>query len=85
MATVSSRELKENYGTHRITAHKEPVFVTNYGKDDLVLLSVEEYQRLQKLEKRSFHASEMPLDVLQFLDNLSIPEESKSFNHEAGH
>ena len=82
MTTVSSRELKENYGTYRITAHKEPVFITNYGKDDLVLLSVDEYRRLQELERRAFHASEMPEDLLQDLDNIAIPEEAKRYNHE---
>ena len=82
MTTVSSRELKEHYGAYRIRAHKEPVFITNYGKDDLVLLSIEEYHRLRKSEQRAFHASEMPEELLSSLERLDIPEEAKHYNDE---
>lgn len=83
MPSVTSRELKQNYGRYRVKAHQEPVYITNHGKDDLVLLSVDEYNRLRQLEKRAFYVTELTDDDLTAFDHVEIPDEAKAFNHEA--
>ena len=82
MAQVSSGELQKEFGRYRAIAHREAVVITNHGREDLVLLSAEEYRRLQELEERAFHVSEMSVDDLASLSQVEIPAEAKLYNDE---
>ncbi len=82
MAQVTSGELQKEFGRYRSIAHREAVVITNHGRDDLVLLSVDEYKRLRGLEKRSFHISALTDDELIDLENTSISIEASKYNHE---
>ncbi len=46
ITTLSSREFNQNRAKATRAARKGPVFITNRGKPSLVLLSVEQYQKL---------------------------------------
>ncbi len=82
MAQVSSGELQKEFGRYRAIAHREAVVITNHGREDLVLLSAEEYRRLQELEERAFHVSELSDDDLANLSQVEIPAEAKLYNDE---
>jgi prevent-host-death family protein len=82
MAHITSGELQKNFGMYRTMAMKEPVTVTNHGREDLVMLSIDEYRRLQRLEQRAFHASQMTDQELAALDTIVIPPEAARYNHE---
>ncbi len=82
MTQVTSGELQKEFGRYRSIAHREAVVITNHGRDDLVLLSVDEYKRLRLLEKRSFHISALTDDELIDLENTSISVEASKYNHE---
>lgn len=82
MAQVSSGELQKEFGRYRVIAHREAVVITNHGREDLVLLSAEEYRRLQDLEERAFHVSEMSDDDIASLSQVEIPAEAKLYNNE---
>ncbi len=82
MTQVTSGELQKEFGRYRSIAHREAVVITNHGRDDLVLLSVDEYKRLRRLEKRSFHISALTDDELIDLENTSISVEASKYNHE---
>jgi prevent-host-death family protein len=82
MAVVSSGEIQKEFGRYRAIAHREAVVITNHGREDLVLLSAEEYRRLKELEERAFHVSEMSDDDLASLSQVEIPAEAKQYNNE---
>ena len=46
ITTLSSREFNQDTGRAKRAARKGPVFITDRGKPALVLLTVEEYQKL---------------------------------------
>jgi hypothetical protein len=48
----------------------------------LVLLSAEEYRRLQELEERAFHISDLTAVELSSLSEVVIPAEAKLYNEE---
>jgi PHD/YefM family antitoxin component YafN of YafNO toxin-antitoxin module len=56
--------------------------VTSHGRDDVVLLSAEEYQRLRNLDRRAMHVSDLTDEELAALDNVEIPPEAARYNHE---
>ena len=48
ITTLSSRELNQDVSRAKKAAKNGPVFITDRGKPAHVLLSIEEYQRLDK-------------------------------------
>tara|TARA_R110001592_G_scaffold59905_1_gene181992 strand:+ start:237 stop:491 length:255 start_codon:yes stop_codon:yes gene_type:complete len=82
MVQVTSGEIQKEFGRYRSIAHREAVVITNHGREDLVLLSAEEYRRLQELEERAFHISDLTAVELSSLSEVVIPAEAKRYNEE---
>ena len=59
MEIVSSAEFQRNPGRYQDMALPEPLLVTNKRRERLVLLSVQEYRRLQRVDRQSLAASEL--------------------------
>jgi prevent-host-death family protein len=53
MKTMSAREAKNAFGLMIDTARAEPVCIEKHGRGVVVVVSVEEYERLSELEKRT--------------------------------
>jgi prevent-host-death family protein len=70
MARVPASEFQREFGRLRGVAHREAVSVTSHGRDDVVLLSAEEYQRLRSLDRRAMHVSDLTDEELAALDNV---------------
>lgn len=85
MITFTDAELQERFGHYREAAILQPVAVTHHGRDSVVLLSVEEYQRLKALDTRAaVYPWELPGDLAKALDDVVIPPEATKFNHDLG-
>jgi prevent-host-death family protein len=82
MARVPASEFQREFGRLRSVAHREAVIVTSHGRDDVVLLSAEEYQRLRSLDRRAMHVSELSNEARAALDAVEIPAEAARYNHE---
>jgi prevent-host-death family protein len=52
MTTLSAREAKYNFGRLIDTARAGPVVVEKHGRPVVVVLSVEEYERLKGIEAK---------------------------------
>ena len=50
MTTVAATDLKNRFGKIMDMARREPVIVQSHGRDTVVILDHEEYERLQRLE-----------------------------------
>jgi prevent-host-death family protein len=50
MQTISARDAKYNFGRLIDTARAEPVTVEKHGRAVVVVLAVEEYERLKTIE-----------------------------------
>jgi len=48
---VTSTDFQQNIGAYSDTAQREPIFITNHNRDRLVLLSVDDYNRLVNASK----------------------------------
>ena len=76
MARVPASKFQREFGRLRSIAHREAVIVTSHGRDDVVLLSAEEYQRLRSLDRRSMHVSQLTDKEIAALDTVEIPAEA---------
>lgn len=83
MMTVTSVELQKHFGPVREKALKEPVTVTHHGRESLVVLSIEEFNRLKSLDTRKhYYAWELPEDLAEALKSAKPSPESMRFAHE---
>jgi PHD/YefM family antitoxin component YafN of YafNO toxin-antitoxin module len=84
MATrVTSSEFQKGYGRYSSLAKREPVTITNHGRDELVILDADEYDRLRQLDTRVA----MPVEALseadlKRLEQSKIPDHTKELNGE---
>jgi prevent-host-death family protein len=82
VARVPASKFQREFGRLRGVAHREAVIVTSHGRDDVVLVSAEEYQRLRSLDRRAMHVSELSQEEIAALDVVEIPDEAAQYNHE---
>ena len=61
MQTLSARDAKYNFGRLIDTARAEPVTVEKHGRPVVVVLAVEEYQRLKMIESEHRAARVAPV------------------------
>lgn len=82
MISVTSAEFQKSFGRYREVAQREPVAITSYGRDSLVLLSAEEYRRLKQRDRRALHPWELDEDAVAALEAAQPPAEAAGFDHE---
>jgi prevent-host-death family protein len=72
MTKISSAEFQRNLGLYQDKALSEPVTITKNGRERLVLLSVNEYDRLKRRDQSVFRTSELPDEWIP--DAVRLPE-----------
>ena len=75
MLRVTAAELRKNFGRFQDRAPVEPVAVTRYGRESVVLLSAREYHRLKRLDRQALAAEERPEEVVEAIARAEMPEE----------
>ncbi|MCW2308981.1 type II toxin-antitoxin system Phd/YefM family antitoxin [Rhodobium gokarnense] len=75
MPSVSSTELIRKFGRYRDIARREPVTIVNHGRESLVLLSSEEYQRLKRRDREVLRLQDMDEGFLEALEKAEVPAE----------
>jgi PHD/YefM family antitoxin component YafN of YafNO toxin-antitoxin module len=79
---VSSAEFIKNYGTLADMALQEPVTITKNGRDRLVLISSEEYERMRRRDRRVIRAEDMSDEEIEEIMQQRVPEEYDYLNEE---
>ena len=68
MVRITAAEQQKQFGRYAREAQREPVAITHYGQDSLVLISAGEFKRLKALDdRRAYFAWELPEDVARAL------------------
>jgi PHD/YefM family antitoxin component YafN of YafNO toxin-antitoxin module len=57
---VTASEFQKAFGAMSDTALKEPVTITKQGRDHLVVLAADEYQRLKRRDRKVYATGELP-------------------------
>jgi prevent-host-death family protein len=73
MSTVSSTEFQRNVGPYRDKALAEPVTITENGREEFVLLSIEEYRRLKRRDRRAFAVEDLTTEQIEALEKATMP------------
>jgi prevent-host-death family protein len=59
MLSVTAAEFQRNIGRYQDEALKQPVSITRNGRERLVVMAVEEYQRLKRRDREVRAATEL--------------------------
>lgn len=84
MVKVSSAEFQKNFGRYQDVALTQPVTVTRNGRDRMVMLSVEEYQRLKRRDRRVMSVSDFTEADIAAIEAAEPPAEAAQFDRELG-
>lgn len=82
MITVSSVEFQRNFGRYQDVALTEPVAITRNGRERVVVLSVDEYQRLKRRDRQVLGLEDFTEADLQAIRAAEPPVEAAAFDHE---
>jgi prevent-host-death family protein len=75
---VSSAEFQKQFGTLADKALVEPLTITRNGRDRLVLLSVEEYERLKRRDRRVVRLEDFTEEEMALIAKADVPAEHTS-------
>jgi hypothetical protein len=82
MVRVSAAELQRQWGRVQDLALTSPVTVTCKGRDRMVLLSTEEYNRLKRRDRQVIGLGEFTDDDLNAIGSVKPSAAASAYNHE---
>ncbi len=82
MVRVSAGELQRQWGRIQDLALAEPVTVTCKGRDRMVLLSTEEYNRLKRRDREVMSLADFTDDDIAAIKNIKPSEAAAAFDRE---
>ncbi len=72
---VTASEFQQAFGMLSDKARHEPVVITKHGRDSLVVMPVEEWERLKRRDRRVGLAGELPEEWLEAVREAEVPAE----------
>jgi prevent-host-death family protein len=74
IARVTASEFQHSFGTLTDRARREPLVITKHGRDSLVVMPVEEWERLTRRDRRAGATADLPDDWLDAIQDAEYPE-----------
>jgi prevent-host-death family protein len=72
---VTASEFQQAFGALSDKARHEPVIITKHGRDSLVVMSAEEWERLKRRDRRVGLTSELPEEWVEAVRSAKVPDE----------
>ncbi len=72
---VTASEFQQAFGALSDKARQEPVVITKHGRDSLVIMSAEEWERLKRRDRRVGLATELPEEWVEAVQSAKVPDE----------
>ena len=72
---VTSSEFQESFEALSASARQEPVTITRYGADDLVVVSAGVFKRLKQRERLTGLAAELSQEWVESVRAAKVPDE----------
>jgi len=81
MQRFSSLDLQRNVARVQEAALREPVAVSYHGRDRLVIMPIDEFERLKRRDKMVISLEEMPEEFVQALQEPYVNTEQAALDH----
>lgn len=80
LLAVSAKEVAGKFGFYTDEAMLRPVGIQRHGVTRVVMLSLNEYERLLRRDRQALYVHELDEETIKALKNVEIPEESFALN-----
>jgi prevent-host-death family protein len=80
MTRVTASEFQNAFGMLSDKARHEPVVITKHGRDSLVVMPVEEWERLKRRDRRVGLTAELPVEWVEAIRGAEVPDESAALD-----
>ena len=75
LETAAAADVQSNFSLWQDRAMREPVGITRNGRPRLVMMSVEEYQRLKRRDRQVMSLDEFTDEDLTAIASAKVPDE----------
>jgi len=82
MLSVSAAEFQRNFGRYQDEALKQPVSITRNGRERLVVLSIDEYQRLKRRDRAVFKTEDLTPEEVEAITQTGMDSRHDHLNAE---
>jgi len=82
MVRVSAAEFQRNIGRYQDMALVQPVAVTRNGRERTVMISIEEYYRLKRRDRRVLELADFTDADIAALEQTRAPDSARAFDDE---
>ncbi len=82
MQRITSREFQRKFRRFQKEALQAPLSITRNGRDCLVLLSVEEYARLKRRDRKALSVEELPDAEIEAIHRAEPSADAALYDHE---
>ena len=72
---VTSSEFQQAFGALSDKARHEPVVITKHGRDSLVVMAAEEWERLKRRDRRVGLTTELSEEWVEAVRSAKVPDE----------
>jgi prevent-host-death family protein len=72
---VTASEFQQAFGALSDKARHEPVVITKHGRDSLVVMAAEEWERLKRRDRRVGLTSDLPEEWVEAVRIALVPDE----------
>jgi len=72
---VTSSEFQQAFGALSDKARHEPVVITKHGRDSLVVMAAEEWERLKRRDRRVGLTTELSKEWVEAVRSAKVPDE----------
>lgn len=72
---VTASEFQQAFGALSDKARHEPVVITKHGRDSLVIMSADEWERLKRRDRRVGLTTELPEEWANAVRDAKVPDE----------
>ena len=80
--SISSAEFQRAFGRYREAALREPVTITNHGRDSVVLVGADEYHRLKSRDRVALKVEDLSDAEILAISDQDLPIDLAQFDHE---
>jgi len=83
MLKIPEAEAATNFSLYKDRALTQPVAITNEGEPRVVMISIEEYERLKRRDRQVVRTEDAPQEIVDAILAARPPEANKRFDHES--
>jgi len=82
--SVPAAEVQRHFALWQDKALTQPVAVTSRGRPRVVMISVEEFQRLRRRDRQALRVEDLPEELVEAIAATEPPVEARRFDGEIG-